>query len=172
MGPVRAEIEIDAPRERVFEVISDLALRPTFTDHFISDLRLSRIESTGVGAAARFRLFVPPQALWMETQITHVEAPHRLSERGRGGRGNRLASATEWELTEGTGPLMSLRVVFWTDPNHPLDRAKEAFGISSVWYRRDWQQALRRLRDMIESGAPDGARIGVAGGNRQTTGIP
>lgn len=172
MGPVRAEIEIDASRERVFEVIADLALRPTFTDHFISDLRLSRIESTGVGAAARFRFFVPPQALWMETQITRVDGPHRLSERGRGGRANRLTSATEWELTDGPGPLISLRVVFWTEPRHPLDRAKETFGISSVWYRRDWQQALRRLRDLVESGAPDGDRVGVAGGNRRTTGVP
>ncbi len=172
MGPVRAEIEIDAPRERVFEVISDLALRSTFTEHFISDLRLSRIESTGVGAAARFRFFAPPQALWMETQITRVDAPHRLSERGRGGRGNRLTSATEWELTEGPGPLMTLRVVYWTEPTHPLDRAKEKLGGSSVWYRRDWQQALRRLRDMVESGAPDGERVAVAGGNRLTTGIP
>ena len=82
MGPVRAEIEIDAPRERVFAVISDLALRQSFTDHFISELRLARIESTGVGAAARFRFLVPPQAQWMQTQITAVEAPHRLSERG------------------------------------------------------------------------------------------
>lgn len=172
MGPVRAEIEIDAPRERVFEVISDLALRQTFTDHFISDLRLSRIESTGVGAAARFRLFVPPQAIWMETQISKVEAPHRLSERGRGGRLNRLVSATEWELMDGPGTMMTLKVVFWTEPKHRIDRAKEAIGVSSIWYRRDWQQALRRLRDMIESGEADGARVGVAGGNRQTTGIP
>lgn len=172
MGPIRAEIEIDAPRERVFEVVSDLGLRQSFTDHFISDLRLSRIESTGVGAAARFRFSVPPQALWMETQISRVEAPHRLSERGRGGRGNRLVSRTEWELNQGSGTMMNLMVVYWTEPDHPLDRVKEIAGASSVWYRRDWQEALRRLRDMIESGAPDGERVRVAGGNRQPTGIP
>lgn len=171
MGPIRAEIEIDAPRERVFEVISDLALRPTFTDHFISDLRLSRIESTGVGAAARFRFTAGPD-VWMETQIAQIEAPHRLSERGRGGRGNRLVSRTEWELNRGSGSMMDLMVVYWTEPDNPLARAKELAGASSIRYRREWQKALRRLRDVIESGAPDGEPVRVAGGNRQPTGIP
>lgn len=172
MGPVRAEIEIDAPRERVFEMISDLSLRPSFTDHFISDFRLSRIESSGVGAAARFRFFVPPQAIWMGTEIIRVDEPHRLSERGQGGRDNRLPSATEWELLEGPGPLMTLRVVYWTEASHPLDRAKESFGASAVWYRRDWQQALRKLRDLVESGSGGPKGMAVAGGNRLTTGIP
>ena len=57
MGPVSAEIEIDVPRERAFEAIADLAAA-LFTDHFLSDFHLTRIESTGVGAGARFRVRV------------------------------------------------------------------------------------------------------------------
>ncbi len=56
MGPVSAEIEIDVPRERVFAAIADLARRPSFTDHFLDGFHLTRIESSGVGAGARFRL--------------------------------------------------------------------------------------------------------------------
>ena len=172
MGPVSAELGIDVPRERVFEYVADLANRPAFTGHFISDFRLSRVESTGVGAGARFRFFVPPQAIWMDTVIEALEPPHRISERGRGGRFNRLPSATEWELTEGRGSLTTVRVVYLTEPQHPMDRAKEVLGAASVWYSRDWATALRRLRELLESGAEVGARVAVAGGNRHPTGIP
>ena len=171
MGPVSVSTEVDAPRERVFDFLADLANRPSFTDHFISDFHLIRIESAGVGAGARFRIYAPPQALWMDTTITAVERPHRLSERGRGGRDNRIPSATEWEVLAGPGSLTTVRVAYWTNPGHPVDRAKEVLGGASYWYERDWQGALRRLRDLLESQGP-AERAGVGGGNRYLTGIP
>lgn len=173
MGPVRAEIEIDAPRERIYEVIADLARRPSFTDHFITDFHLARVEATGVGAAARFRFSVAPQAVWMQTEIAAEDRPHRVSERGRGGRGNRLASATEWELLAGPGPLVTVRVLYWTEPEHRVDRLKERLGGASIWYGRDWRRALERLRDMVEAGGGGGGEaVAVAGVNRSVTGVP
>ncbi len=153
MGPVNAELAIDVGREEAFEYIGDLANRAAFTDHFIDGLRLLRAESTGVGAGARFRFHAPPQAIWMDTTITELEAPHRISERGSGGRFNRIPSATEWELLSGPGPLTTVRVTYWTEPANPLDRLKEVLGGASVWYGRDWAQALRRLRDELEAAA-------------------
>jgi len=163
---------MDVPREDAFDYVADLANRPSFTEHFVSDFHLSRLESTGLGAGARFRYFVPPQALWMDTVITGLEPPHRISERGRGGRDNRLASATEWEFVLGPGPLTTVRVAYWTEPIKRADRAKELLGGASIWYRRDWQAALRRLRDRLEAGGPGSERVGVAGGNRYLTGVP
>ena len=86
MLPVTVSITIDAPRERVFELIGDLAKRPAFTDHFIEQFRLERIPSTGVGAAARFRTGPPGRRVWMETVIEELEPPHRILEGGHGGR--------------------------------------------------------------------------------------
>jgi uncharacterized protein YndB with AHSA1/START domain len=172
MGPVSAEVAIDVPRERVFDFLGDLANRPSFTDHFISDFRLTRIESSGVGAGARFRFVVPPQAIWMDTVIEDLEAPHRISERGRGGRWNRIPAAIDWELIEGPGSLTTVRVVHLTRPSHPLDRAKEILGAASIWYGRDWAQALHRLRDLLESEPERIDRVAVAGGNRYPTGVP
>src|SRR6478735_722811 len=171
MGPVSVSTEVDAPRERVFDFVADLANRPSFTDHFISDFHLIRIESAGVGAGARFRIYAPPQAVWMDTSINAVDRPHRLSERGSGGRDNRVPSATEWEILPGPGSLTTVRVAYWTEPTHPVDRAKEVLGGASHWYERDWRAALHRLRDLLESGGPT-ERAGVAGGNRYLTGIP
>jgi hypothetical protein len=170
MGPVNAEVAIDVAREVAFDFIADLANRPAFTDHFISDFHLLRTESTGVGAGARFRLFAPPQAIWMDTTIVELERPQRVSERGNGGRWNRIPSATEWELTAGPGPLTTVRVIYWTEPSNHLDRLKEVIGGASIWYGRDWAAALRRLRELLESGQAPGERP-AAGGSGYSTAV-
>src|SRR3954466_5797167 len=121
MGPVSAEIEIDTPREQVFATLVDLAARPSFTDHFLTDFHLTRIDGSGIGAGARFRVDAPPRKAWMDTTaraaeaplrkvwrdttVVDVEEPFRAVEEGRGGRGNRIPNHTVWELTEGAGGL-------------------------------------------------------------------
>jgi uncharacterized protein YndB with AHSA1/START domain len=172
MGPVSAEVEIDVPRQRAFEAIADLSLRPAFTDHFLSDFHLTRIEPTGVGAGARFRFAVWPRDVWMDTTVTEIDEPHRLLEHGRGGRLNRIPSTTLWELTEGPGALTKVRVSYWTEPSNPVDRALELLSGASIPYERRWREALRRLRELLESGELDRQRLVLAGGNRHATGIP
>lgn len=172
MGPVSASVELDASRERAFEFIADLANRPAFTDHFVSGFHLLQLESAGVGAGARFRFHAAPQAIWVDTTIEEVSPPHRISERGRGGRANRVEVATEWELVEGPGSLTTARVVHWTSSPHPLDRVRASLGASAFWYERNWRIAMRRLRDLLEGGAPAPGRVEVAGSDLQPTGIP
>ncbi len=48
----------------------------------------------------------------------------------------------------------------------------EVLSAGSIWQERGWREALKRLRDQLESDAPEGDRIAVAGGNRYATGIP
>lgn len=172
MGPINAEVEIDAPRERVFALIGDLAARPSFTDHFLSHFHLTRIESTGVGAGARMRVDAPLRKVWMDTTIVEEDAPFKLVEQGSGGRANRIRTHTAWELVTGPGSLTTVRFTFWTEPPNSLDRALEVLSTGSIWQQRGWREALGRLRDLLESEAPVGARIAVAGGNRHATGVP
>ncbi|HEX8753021.1 MAG TPA: SRPBCC family protein [Solirubrobacterales bacterium] len=172
MGPIRAETEIDAPRERIFAVLSDLSRRPSFTDHFLTGFRLTRLDSTGVGAGARFRVQAPLRSPWEDTTIVEAEEPFRIVERGRCGRANRIPTQTVWELTGASGSLLRVRLTHWTEPGNPLDRAVEIASGASFWQARGWREALRRLRDQIESDAPAAARIAVAGGNRYATGVP
>jgi uncharacterized protein YndB with AHSA1/START domain len=171
MGPISAATEIDVPREHVFETLADLSRRPAFTDHFLSGFHLTRIESTGVGAGARFRVEAPLRKIWMDTTIVELDRPYRVIERGRGGRANRIPHHTVWELTEGPGTLTSVRLSHWTEPAS-IDRGLEMLSAGSTWQERGWRQALRRLRDGLESGAWEAERIAVAGGNRHPTGIP
>lgn len=172
MGPFGAEIEIDAPRERVFATIADLARRPSFTDHFLGGFHLTRIESSGIGAGARFRVASPPRSVWMDTAIVELQPPYKIVERGRGGRANRIPSTTVWELTEGSGSLTRVRVSHWTEPSNPLDRALEVLAGNSLSGQRGWREALRRLRDQLESAEAAPAPVAVAGGNPHATGIP
>jgi uncharacterized protein YndB with AHSA1/START domain len=172
MGPVGAEIEIDVPRSRAFEALVDFALRPAFTDHLVTDFHLTKIESTGVGAGARFRFTAGLRDVWMDTAIVEVEEPHRILEHGHGGRGNRVPSTTLWELAEGPGSLTTVRVSYWTEPRNPVDRCLELLTAASIPYERGWRRALRRLRDQLESGELGAQRVAVAGGNRHATGIP
>ncbi len=172
MGPVSAEIEIDVPRARVFAALTDLALRPAFTDHFTTGFRLTKLESAGVGAGARFRFTCGMRGVWTDTAIAEAKEPHRVVEHGRGGRLNRIPSTTLWELREGPGSLTTVRVSYWTEPPNPVDRALELLSASSVSYERGWRRALHRLREQLEADELGATRVAVAGGNRHATGIP
>lgn len=167
MLPVSAQISIDAPRERVFALLSDLANRPAFCDHFVKHFHLERIPSAGVGAAARFRVSAPGSRMWMETVIEEVQPPHLIRERGRGGRSDRIPTATAWELLSGPGASTQVSVSFWTEPSYRLDRLKERFG-ARRWYRRQWSRTLKRLKRLIEESAAV-EPVAVAGEDRVPT---
>lgn len=172
MGPITAEIDIDVPRERVFEEIADLARRPAFTDHFLLGPHLTRIESTGVGAGIRFRVGPRRRSIWMDSAIEELDPPHRIVEAGRGGRANRVKNRTVWELLEGPGGLTRVRVSHWTEPANPVDRALESLSGTAGHHRRGWREALRRLREQLESEAAPPRPLAIAGGNRYATGVP
>lgn len=170
MGPITTEIEVDVSREEAFAAIGDLARRPSFTDHFLTDFHLTRLESRGVGAGARFRAQAPLRSVWTDTAIVALEPPFKVVEEGSGGRANRIRSHTVWEVTAGVGSLTRIRVSHWTEPGH-LDRGLELLSMGSLWEARGWREALRRLRDLLESDRAAAERIAVAGGNRHATGI-
>jgi uncharacterized protein YndB with AHSA1/START domain len=153
MGPVSATVVIDQPRERVFDFVGDLANREAFTVGFIEQLRLERLPSSGVGAAARFHIKPRRIAMWMETVIEEAERPHRIYERGRGGRTDRIPVFTVWELVDEPGEATEVTVTFWTEPSHPADRIREKFGHARA-FRRGWSRSLEQLREILESGTP------------------
>jgi uncharacterized protein YndB with AHSA1/START domain len=168
MHPVSASASIDAPRERVFEFLSDLANRPAFTDHFMREFRLERLASSGVGAAARFEVKPPPgTSMWMETVIEGIEPPYRIYERGHGGRLDRIPARTAWELTEGPGETTEVTLTHWTEPSHAVDRMREKLG-AARWWRRRWSRALRRLKETLESDRPV-ERVNIGGVDRVPT---
>ena len=159
---------IDVPRERVFDLICDLSRRPAFTDHFLEQFRLARLDAVGPGAGARFR--IEGGGAWLDTQIEAVERPHLVREQGRGGPSNRVPVFTVWELAAGPSPQScEVSVTFWTEPTNMFDRIRNPLGRAGR-LRRGWRRALRRLKKVAESGAVEPG-VTVAGLDRVPSGV-
>jgi uncharacterized protein YndB with AHSA1/START domain len=162
LDPVELSITIDRPREEVFEYLADIANHPEFTDHYLKHWRLTRVDSYGQGAGARYRIDAPFQRFgWADMTFTEVDAPRKIIAFGRGGKFNRIKTFASWELEPASGGTR-VDFVFETEPKLPTDRFVEAFGFRG-WFRRKSAKGLRRLRSILEDNERRGQRATVAG---------
>jgi uncharacterized protein YndB with AHSA1/START domain len=161
---VTVSIVVSAPREQVFDYLQDIANHPEFTDHYLVDWHLTRIDSVGRGAGARFRAKVPGNRFsWGDMTFAEVERPHRIVEVGRTGKNNRIRMLGVYELSPGESGTTRVRFTLETTPATLSDRLMEGFGARS-WTRRKNGRAMRRLRSILERGEDRGRRVTVAGG--------
>jgi len=155
---VTVSIVVSAPRERVFDYLQDIANHPQFTDHYLVDWRLTRIDSVGIGAGARFRVKAPGSRFsWADVTFAEVERPHRIVEVGRTGKNNRIRTLGVYDLAPAGGGSTRVRFTLQTQPVILSDRLMEALGGRS-WLRRKNERAMHRLREILErSDGPDSA---------------
>jgi uncharacterized protein YndB with AHSA1/START domain len=164
MDPVTVSIIVDRPREQVFDYLQDIANHPEFTDHYLRDWHLTRIDSVGRGAGARFRVKAPgARFAWGDATFVEVDRPYRIVEVGRTGKGNRVRTLGVYELAPGTAGTTRVRFTIETEPATLSDRLLEGFG-ARFWLRRQNAHAMRRLRTILESDVGRGRRVTVAGG--------
>lgn len=167
MDPVTVEITIDRPRGEVFEYLADIANHAEFTDHFLVDWRLTREESYGQGAGARYRVKAPlNRYAWGDATLVEVQPPRRIVERGRFGKFNRVRTRAVYELDDAPGGQTRVRLTFETQPKMLSDRLQEVLG-GSLWLKRKNARALKRLRAILEEGRQRGKRPTIAGGPRK-----
>ena len=163
MDPIELEIIIDRPREEVFEYLADIANHPEFTDHYLKDWRLLRLDSYGRGAGARYRVDAPLQRFsWGDMTFAAVEPPRRIVAVGRGGKYNRIKTFHQWTLEPNAGGTR-LEYVYETEPPLRTDRFIEAVSGRRGWFRRNGGKALRRLQGILEEDRNRGARATIAG---------
>ncbi len=154
---------ISKPREEVFEYLADIANHPEFTDHYLVDWRLTRENSFGTGAGARFRMKAPfNRFAWGDMTFAEVEAPHRIVERGRGGKYNRIRMVGTYTLSPGPGGSTRLEYTLETVPVMLSDRLLETFG-GRLWAHRQTAKSIRRLRTILEENRDRGHRASIAG---------
>jgi uncharacterized protein YndB with AHSA1/START domain len=162
VDPVTATVTIARPREEVFEYLADIANHPEFSDHYLKDWRLTRIESYGRGAGARFRIDAPFQRFgWADMTFIEVEPPFRIVAAGRGGKFNRNKTYTAWTLTP-AGEGTRVEYLTETEPALVTDRLAEAFGLRG-WFKRKTSRALHRLQAILEENQDRGVRATVGG---------
>ena len=164
MRPITVSRTVDAPRERVFRYLSDIANHSEFSDHYLKEWRLTRIDSVGRGAGARFRVDAPLQRFaWADMTFVEVERPHRIVALGRGGKFNRIKTTTIWTLDPGPGGGTELEFMAESEPPLPTDRLMEVLTRQRGWFKRNARKALRRLQAILEENEDRGARATVAG---------
>jgi uncharacterized protein YndB with AHSA1/START domain len=139
---------ISAPRERVFDFVSDLAGRPAYTDHFMRDYRLARVNPVGPGAAARFQLRAPLAKEYAELEIKEVDRPRRIVEEVRVGRRGRNRSVAVYDFTPEGGGATRVELTTYGEPATAVDRLKQVG--AAGWMRRQTKKALERLRMIFE----------------------
>jgi uncharacterized protein YndB with AHSA1/START domain len=163
MDPVTAHVVIDRPREEVFDYLADIANHAEFCDHFLTRWQLTRLDSRGRGAGARFRITAPFDRFgWADMTFIEVEPPYRIVAAGRGGKFNRTKTWTTWTLTP-QGSATRVEVTTETEPALPTDRIMETVTGRRGWTRRHVGKALRRLQAILEEGLDRGRRVTVGG---------
>lgn len=163
MDPLTVSTTIARPREEVFDYLLDVANHPEFTDHYLVDWRLTRAESVGTGAGARYHVKRPLNRFgYADMTVTEVDAPWRIILQGRGGKYNRTRQLGVYELQPDHGGTR-VEYTVTTELVKATDRFLESFGVRG-WYKRNTAKALRRLRSILEDDEGRGQRATVAGG--------
>ena len=148
MRPVVVRTFISAPREEIFDFAADYANRVSWTDHYIRDFRLARVNSVGLGAAALFEVDAPFNKQRAQFAITRYERPRRLGEEGGVGRLFRTHVWAELELAAARGGT-EVTLTVWSEPGTRWDAFKESLG-ARPWLKRNLRMALARLRVIFE----------------------
>jgi uncharacterized protein YndB with AHSA1/START domain len=172
VDPLSVEVIIARPREEVFAYLADIANHAEFTDHYMVDWHLTREDTVGVGAGARYKIKAPfGRFAWGDSTFVEFEPPRRIVEAGRTGKFNRTQTLGVYELEPGAGGSTRVRFTLETRPKTLSDRLMEPLGRG--WLKRKTGKAMRRLRSILEEDYGRGRRATIAGGPRKpATGTP
>ena len=164
MDPVTVSVNIGRPREEVFAYLSDIANHAEFSDHYVEQFRLTRVDSVGRGAGARFKVRTPFQRFaWSDMTFSVVEPPHRIVAVGRGGKFNRIRTTAIWTLDQAPGGGTEVEYMIESEPAMPTDRIVEALSGQRRWFKRKAGKAMSRLQSILEENEDRGARATVGG---------
>ncbi len=167
MEPVTVSTVISRPIDEVFEYLSDVANHAEFTDHYLVDWHLTREDSIGAGAGARFKIKQRANRFpWGDLTLADLDPPRRIVTVGRLGKFNRIRSVGVYELQPGGQASTRVTYTYETEPKMPSDKLREALGGRGFVKRRS-AKALRRLRSILEEDRDRGARVTVSGGARK-----
>jgi uncharacterized protein YndB with AHSA1/START domain len=173
VDPLTIETTVGRPRDEVFEYLADIANHAEFTDHFKVDWHLTREDTYGKGAGARFKVNAPLTRFpWGDATFVEVEPPRRIIEAGRTGKYNRIRTLGVYELEHAASNTTRVRFTLQTEPKMLSDKLLERIA-GRMWMKRKLGRAMRRLTSILEEDHGRGRRATIAGGPRKpATGAP
>ena len=163
MDTVTLNVSIDRPREEVFAYLADVANHPEFSDHYLKDWHLTREDSAGRGAGARYKQDGRFDRFGhYDLSFAEVDPPYRIIAVGRGGKYNRIKTFHQWTL-EPTSSGTRLEYVYETEPPLPSDRPHGGPERSPQLVPAQRGARSEAAADHPRGGAPARARATVAG---------
>lgn len=173
MDELSAAVTIERHPDEIYRYLVDIANHPEFCDHFLVDWHLTREDTIGIGAGARFKIKGRDRFGWGDLTIVEAQAPRLIVARGRSGRFNRVRTVYTWTLTpNATGTATEVDLTVQRDATAPYDQLRDALGGRLADQRR-WRRAVRRLNAIITRGEERGTRATLSGGPRKpATGSP
>lgn len=174
MDPVTVSVIVSRPPEVVYDYLADIANHPEFLDHWLTGWRMTREDTVGRGAGARFQVRQRFNRFpWMDQAVVEAERPRRIVLAGRAGKIGRIKVVTQWTLDRAGRD--DTRVTFTTEtvPVTPAEKMLETLWGTKGMTKRRAKRALERLGSILEEGRERGARATIAGGARKpATGTP
>jgi uncharacterized protein YndB with AHSA1/START domain len=168
MEPITLTTTIAKPREEVFEYLADVANHSEFSDHCMVDWHLTREDSYGRGAGARFRIKSRfDRFSYGDITLSDLQPPERIAATGRGGRFNRIEHRSTWTLEDAGSGRTKVTFETRSTPVLKSDELMEKLLRLRSATTRCHERALERLRSILESGEGRGAHMTVAGGARK-----
>lgn len=168
MEPITLSTTIAKPREVVFEYLVDVANHEEFSDHCMVDWHLTREDSYGRGAGARFRVKSRfDRFSYGDITLADVTPNERIVATGRSGRFNRVHTRSVWTLEEAGQGQTRVTFEMQSTPALKSDELMERFLRVRRATTRCHKRALERLRSILESGEGRGGHTTVAGGARK-----
>jgi uncharacterized protein YndB with AHSA1/START domain len=163
MDPVTASVKIGRPREEVFEYLADIANHQEFSDHYLKQWRLTRVDSYGRGAGARFKIDAPLDRFgWGDMTFIEVHRPYKIVAAGRSGKFNRNKTWTTWTLSP-SGHATEVEVTTEAETTLLTDKFLELALRRRAWMRRGLRKGLRRMQSILEEDLDRGKRATVGG---------
>ena len=162
MDPVELSITIARPREEVFEYLADIANHPEFTDHYLKEWRLTRVDSYGRGAGARFRIDAPLNRFgWGD--LTFVEVERAAQDRRRRPRRQVQPHQDLASWTLEPAPAAARASSSCSRPSRRCRPTDRRVLRHPRLVQAQVGKALRRLRSILEDNEERGTRATVAG---------
>jgi uncharacterized protein YndB with AHSA1/START domain len=172
MEPISLSTTIAKPREEVFEYLADVANHAEFSDHCMVDWHLTREDSYGRGAGARFRVKSRfDRFSFGDITLAELTPPERIVATGRGGRFNRIHTRSTWTLEEAGPGKTKLTFETQSTPALKSDELMEKLLRLRTATTKCHKRALERLRSILESGEGRGEHTTVAGGARKPASV-
>jgi uncharacterized membrane protein len=146
--PVTVSVEVDRPRQEVFDYIDVLANHERWMDHLLKDWR-SEGPARGVGAIVRARVDAPGSREQVRIEVVESVAPERTVERGESAHGKRETRGT-YRLTE-LGESRT-RIEFELEWLHVPRSERIVPFVSRAFMSRANGKGMKRLAALLEAG--------------------